>query len=110
MDLYSIFIILASVILIALILFISNKTYKKEDEVTDYNVFIDGEVVKILNKPENGEIHIFHGGCYGCKRQFVEGISGCKNCCFFEANWKLPDLNTQHRINRDIKSTLKQRL
>lgn len=39
---------------------------------------------------------IFHGGCLGCTMQTKNGLGYCVGCMYFEANWKLPDLNNEH--------------
>lgn len=43
---------------------------------------------------------IFHGGCVCCDSQTKFGKERCVGCCYFEANWDLPNL----RINdKEIK-------
>lgn len=41
-------------------------------------------------------IHAFHEGCLGCSNQENAGPQVCLGCCFFEADWGLPDLNDSH--------------
>jgi hypothetical protein len=36
---------------------------------------------------------MFHGGCYGCTRQEIDGIDHCRFCQYFLPDWTLPDLN-----------------
>ncbi len=44
---------------------------------------------------ETSEMFLFHGGCHGCTRQSVEGVRFCMGCQYFDADWKLPDLNNR---------------
>ncbi len=50
------------------------------------------------------EIYIFHGGCHGCTRQWheEEGTMFCVKCQYFDANWKLPDLNNRPKTDSEI--------
>lgn len=34
---------------------------------------------------------LFHGGCVGCAEQRVPSMSTCVGCCFYQADWTLPD-------------------
>ena len=36
---------------------------------------------------------LFHEGCHGCTKQKLVGIDNCVKCCYFRADWKLPNLN-----------------
>ncbi len=35
----------------------------------------------------------FHGGCIDCTMQDSKGLGYCVGCCYFDANWNLPNLN-----------------
>lgn len=37
----------------------------------------------------------FHGGCFGCTRQDIQGTEFCMGCCYFDADWDLPSLNNK---------------
>lgn len=46
---------------------------------------------------------IFHGGCLGCDSQHLYGKKRCVGCQYFECNWDLPNLSTEHlRINAEM--------
>jgi hypothetical protein len=44
----------------------------------------------------------FHGGCLRCNSQELFGVSRCKGCQFFKADWKLPDLSIIEKIEREL--------
>lgn len=47
---------------------------------------------------------IFHGGCVTCQSQEIFGKARCVGCQYFEADWRLPNLNTQDNIReREMK-------
>lgn len=57
---------------------------------------------------------IFHGGCNLCESQKLHGLARCTGCQYFEANWDLPDLNTNHaeknkelNLNRELAKIIK---
>jgi len=39
---------------------------------------------------------LFHGGCHDCTMQDKLGMGYCVGCQYFNADWKLPDLNDSH--------------
>lgn len=43
----------------------------------------------------------FHGGCFGCTVQ-NHNIKTCLGCCYFDANWSLPNLNNRLPSNVDL--------
>jgi hypothetical protein len=51
------------------------------------------------------EIIHFHGGCGGCTQQIVHlrGIEVCRECCYFDADWKLPNLNNRPPTKAELK-------
>lgn len=53
--------------------------------------------------PISTEQYIFHGGCYGCTQQNIEGVEFCMGCQYFEANWDLPDLNNEPPSRAELK-------
>lgn len=46
---------------------------------------------------------IFHGGCHECTRQQTEplGTEFCMGCCYFSADWALPNLNNEPQSDAD---------
>lgn len=44
---------------------------------------------------------LFHGGCTGCNRQNEMPIDECINCCYFDSDWHLPDLNNRPRTGAE---------
>jgi hypothetical protein len=45
----------------------------------------------------------FHSACSECTNQEKEGIEFCVNCCNFECNWSLPNLNDATiKKNKDL--------
>lgn len=44
---------------------------------------------------------IFHGGCIGCTQQWYNGVDFCFDCCYFNADWKKPDLSNKPPSNVD---------
>ena len=53
---------------------------------------------------------IFHGGCYGCTQQQIYGYEFCIDCCYFQPNWSLPNLNNEPPNEVDLlKERLKER-
>lgn len=48
-------------------------------------------------------IYMFHGGCAGCTQQEINGVDFCAGCCFFDADWNLPDLNNRPLTPTEIK-------
>jgi hypothetical protein len=45
---------------------------------------------------------IFHGGCVGCTQQTTHSIEFCRGCCYFSADWSLPDLSTKDTSEESI--------
>lgn len=59
------------------------------------------------------EKYIFHGGCIGCTQQELLGVDNCIKCQYFDADWKLPNLNnelpnTAEMKKKEIKRRLEQ--
>lgn len=48
-------------------------------------------------------IYMFHGACSGCTQQEIHGLDFCRQCCNFNANWDLPDLNNRPLTPAEIK-------
>jgi len=44
---------------------------------------------------------VFHGGCIGCSMQKTKGLEYCTGCQYFECNWGFPDLNDEHKRQRE---------
>ncbi|MBT6052874.1 MAG: hypothetical protein HOG49_39235 [Candidatus Scalindua sp.] len=53
-------------------------------------------------KKEEDAIILFHGGCHGCTIQMRNGIDFCRNCRYFDCNWKLPCYNDKPLNAADI--------
>jgi hypothetical protein len=45
---------------------------------------------------------VFHGGCHGCTQQQIHSISFCQNCCYFDTDWELPNLNNAYPTDAEI--------
>lgn len=58
------------------------------------------------------EIVVFHGGCIGCTQQAIQpkGVDYCIGCQYFDADWKLPNLNNKEPSEADkTRRELKQK-
>ncbi len=51
---------------------------------------------------------VFHGGCHGCSRKCESPV--CVKCRYFEADWSLPDLNTQHATQERATKSMRDRV
>lgn len=51
---------------------------------------------------------IFHGGCHHCTVQKTFGLKRCPKCRYFEANWDLPDLNSERYVDTTLKTKFKK--
>jgi hypothetical protein len=45
---------------------------------------------------------IFHGGCHHCTQQQLNPIDFCMECCFFDSDWKLHNLNNKPPDPADV--------
>ena len=59
---------------------------------------------------ENNRVpkELFHGGCHGCIAQEKYGVTRCVKCCFFDADWNLPDLSENPA--RDARNARKEEI
>jgi len=47
----------------------------------------------------------FHGGCLPCTEQKDKGLAYCVGCCYFEADWSLPNLskdNSWEKVQKEF--------
>ncbi len=79
----------------------------------DFQIFIKCIIIAILSyyigrqhgwkkwsssEPKN----LYHGGCYGCNRQWTHGIKYCRECCYFDCDWGKKSLHSEiTRIQQD---------
>lgn len=52
---------------------------------------------------------LFHGGCHGCTKQDTVGIDNCVKCCYFQADWRLPDLSNKMYEGDVVRMKLKEK-
>jgi hypothetical protein len=38
-------------------------------------------------------IKVYHGGCWDCYSQDINGLEVCKGCQYYDADWSKPDLS-----------------
>lgn len=46
--------------------------------------------------------NIYHGRCFSCTQQELNGVKFCKGCRFFKPNWELPDLCNRPSDRQEI--------
>jgi len=51
----------------------------------------------------SGPTYLFHGGCHGCTQQDIHEVEYCMGCCYFDADWSLPNLSNKPLTNAEEK-------
>jgi len=67
---------------------------------TDYEAYIvesEKDREYAIKNPNVKEYIQFHGGCSGCITPLVSGLGECTMCQYFDAEWNLPNLNSNDK-------------